>query len=141
VLGELLIATGALAADGTSQALGADGVIDASLAVGGPARSGVVVSTDLFYDERDGITDGWLAAGAIAVEMEAATLFALARSRGLQAGAVLIVSDVVLPTRNRIDPEALREAEHRLGELAVRALRRPGVIADELHPQAFEVGP
>lgn len=121
-LGELLIATGALAADGTSQALGADGVIDASLAFDGAARSGVVVSTDLFYDDRDGIEEGWLAAGAIAVEMEAATLFALARNRGLQSGAVLIVSDVVLPSRRRIDAEALREAEHRLGELAVRAL-------------------
>jgi uridine phosphorylase len=121
-LGELLIATGALAADGTSQALGADGVIDASLAFDGAARSGVVVSTDLFYDDRGGIAEGWLAAGAIAVEMEAATLFALARTRGLESGAVLIVSDVVLPKRRRIDAEALREAEHRLGELAVRAL-------------------
>jgi uridine phosphorylase len=132
-LGELLIARAALAADGTSQALGADGVIDASLAFDGPARAGVVVSADLFYDDRDGIVEQWVAAGAIAVEMEAATLFALARKRGLQAGAVLIVSDLVLPTRNRIEPGALREAEHRLGDLALAALT-PASTATQRDP-------
>ncbi len=118
-LGELLFAGGALAADGTSQALGAAGVIDASMAFDGPERTGLVVSTDLFYAEP---SEEWLALGAIAVEMEAATLFALARMRELEAGAVLIVSDLVSPIRQRIGPEELRDAEHRLGELAVRTL-------------------
>jgi uridine phosphorylase len=59
--------------------------------------------------------------------MEAATLFALADRRGLRAGAVLIVSDVLLPTRRRIEPERLREAERHLGEVAARALfKAPG---------------
>jgi uridine phosphorylase len=54
--------------------------------------------------------------------MEAATLFALAARRGFEAGAALIVSDLVLPERRRIATEELRAAEHALGELAVRAL-------------------
>jgi uridine phosphorylase len=54
--------------------------------------------------------------------MEAATLFALAGRRGFQAGALLIVSDLLLPTRRRIEPEALRAAEHRAGEVALTAL-------------------
>jgi purine-nucleoside phosphorylase len=61
-------------------------------------------------------------AGALAVEMETATLFALARRRSLRAAAVLLVSDVVLPERVRISADALREGERRLGEVALGAL-------------------
>ncbi|MGH2858796.1 MAG: purine-nucleoside phosphorylase, partial [Solirubrobacteraceae bacterium] len=62
-------------------------------------------------------------AGALAVEMEAATLFALAARRGLRAGCALIVSDILLPGRRRIAADELQEAERRLGELAFAALR------------------
>jgi uridine phosphorylase len=54
--------------------------------------------------------------------METATLFTLAARRGLRAGCALIVSDIVLPVRRRIAGESLREAEHRLGALALAAL-------------------
>jgi uridine phosphorylase len=84
----------------------------------------VVVSTDLFYDGPDGAEQRWRDQGAIAVEMEAATLFALAARRGFAAGALLIVSDLLLPTRQRIEPDALREAEQRLGAVAAAALTR-----------------
>jgi DeoD family purine-nucleoside phosphorylase len=129
VLGELLIATEALARDGTSVALGADGRVPASpellaalTAAGTGAHVGPVASTDLFYENRGDPEREWLAAGALAVEMETATLFALAARRNLEAASVLIVTDVILPTRVRIDDDRLREAERRLGELAIRAL-------------------
>jgi DeoD family purine-nucleoside phosphorylase len=129
-LGELLIASEALAQDGTSQALGADGrvapgaqLLSALRAAGGDrVRSGPVVSTDLFYDTAPGVEEGWRAGGALAVEMEAAALFAIAARRGFEAGAVLIVSDVVLPERRRIGVEELRAAEHGVGQLALQAL-------------------
>jgi uridine phosphorylase len=129
-LGELLVATEALSADGTSRALGAGDRVPATGELVGqflsawpqPLRSGPVVSTDLFYDGRPGLEEEWAAAGALAVEMEAATLFAIAQRRGLRAGCVLIVSDVVLPSRRRIEQEALHDAERRLGELAVAGL-------------------
>ena len=54
--------------------------------------------------------------------MEAATLFALAARRGFAAAALLLVTDLLIPERRRIDPDALRDGEHRLGELAARAL-------------------
>jgi hypothetical protein len=54
--------------------------------------------------------------------METATLFALAHRRGFEAGSLLIVSDLLLPTRTRIDEPALRAAEKRMGELGARAL-------------------
>ncbi len=133
-LGDLLVASEALAADGTSRALGAgervagDPELLARLieAAGPGGAHGPVVSSDLFYDGRDGAEEEWRAQGARAVEMETATLFALARRRGLRAGCALIVSDLVLPSRRRIETEALHDAERRLGELAAAALTAYG---------------
>jgi purine-nucleoside phosphorylase len=139
-LGELVIVSEAVCADGTSRALqavcadgssrplqaacrvGPDPVLLARLRGAGPLRAGPVVSTDLFYDTAPGTEEQWRDDGLLAVEMEAATLFALAARRGLRAGALLIVTDLLFPTRRRIAPEGLLEAEHRLGELAVAAL-------------------
>jgi DeoD family purine-nucleoside phosphorylase len=129
-LGELIVASEALSADGTSQVLGAGtrttssaSMLERLTSAAGPeSRVGPIVTTDIFYEEREGIERSWLSDGALAVEMEAATLFALAERRGFDAGAILIVSDVIIPERRRIDPESLRSAEIRLGEIAARAL-------------------
>jgi DeoD family purine-nucleoside phosphorylase len=129
-LGELLVASEALAADGTSRALGgadrvaADPELLARLidAAGPDGTYGPVVTSDLFYDTPAGAEHEWHEQGALAVEMETATLFALAARRGLRAGCALIVSDTVLPSRRRIEAEALHEAERRLGDLAMAAL-------------------
>lgn len=131
-LGQLVIATEALSDDGTSRALGAgrrlaaspELVQELSQAADGTAARGPVVSTDLFYDADDRET-GWREAGALAVEMEAATLFALAGRRGVQAGCALIVSDLLVERRIRIAPDILHDAELRLGRLAVGALAGP----------------
>jgi uridine phosphorylase len=124
-----VIVAEAISSDGTSHALGASDAVPADPALVGAltaaapeAPSARIVSTDLFYDSPPGQEQEWLAAGARAVEMEAATLFALAARRGFQPAALLIVSDLLLPVRRRIDDEALREAEHRAGEVALRAL-------------------
>ncbi len=129
-LGDLLVASEALAADGTSRALGAGNRVAADPellrrlvdAAGPDAAHGPIVTSDLFYDGPAGAEEGWRTQGAMAVEMETATLFALAVRRGLRAGCALIVSDTVLPTRRRIDTEALHDAERRLGDLALAAL-------------------
>ncbi len=148
-LGALLIATEAIADDGTSAALtGGRARIDpspellaalrgaAAPAVGadpavGPdatrsdadAAVGPVVSTDLFYDAEDRHAD-WRAAGARAVEMEAATLFALGARHRVQTGALLVISDRLgAPAGHvRIGEDALEAAESRLGAVAVAAL-------------------
>jgi uridine phosphorylase len=128
-LGELLIAAEALVADGASAALGAPERVRASpellaaLQAAGGAEVGTaaVVSTDLFYDASDR-EPGWRAAGASAVEMETAVLFTLAGIHGVSAASLLIVTDLLFPSRRRIAAEALTEAEHRLGDLGTRAL-------------------
>ncbi len=127
-LGDLLAAPHALAHDGTSRALGAadqaraDESLLAALGAGAGVRLAPVVSTDLFYEHRAGLEQDWAAEGAAAVEMETATVFTLAHRRGVAAAALLIVSDVVLPSRARIDAEDLHAAEHRAGEVALAAL-------------------
>jgi uridine phosphorylase len=132
-LGELLVVSEAICADGTSRALGAGeraapapgltAVLRAAAANGSaPSRDGIAVTTDLFYDGPEGAEAAWAAAGAAVVEMEAATLFTLGARRGLQTAALLIVSDLVVPQRRRIDDEALLDAEQHLGEVAVSAL-------------------
>lgn len=130
-LGDLLVVTEAIAADGTSRALGAgervgadQNLLEALSTCAGTqpgVHTGPVVSTDVFYDPR-GLEDGWAGAGAVAVEMEAATLFTLGGALGCEAAALLVVSDVVLPERRRIGADELRTAERRMGDVAVRAL-------------------
>lgn len=129
-LGELLIANDAIAGDGTSRALGAGERAQPSAALlgalrcagAGRTRAGTVVSTDLFYDGPARSEQRWRDAGAVAVEMEAATLFTLAARRGFEAAAVLIVSDLLFAGRERIETAELRAAEQQLGELALSAL-------------------
>ena len=131
-LGSLLVADGVLAEDGTSRALGAAGKLrpDPTLLAGlraaaDGAVTGLVVSSDLFYGggrvpdlER---AEAWARAGALAVEMEAATLLAVAGRREVAAAIVLAVSDTVADG-TRIGQEALERAEAELGRAALAAL-------------------
>jgi len=130
-LGDLVIATHAFAEDGTSRALGAGDSIASSAELneslvrtaGDRAVAGPVVSSDLFYDGPEDRERRWLELGALAVEMETSTLFALAARRGVAAGSLLAVSDVLLPARVRIEPDELADAERLMGEIAAAALR------------------
>ena len=54
---------------------------------------GVVVTSDSFYAEEEEFVRKWSRLGAVAVEMECATLFALSWMRGFRAAAVLVISD------------------------------------------------
>ena len=130
-LGDVLVAREAVCADGTSRALGADerAAADADLTEAletaaerdGGARTGAVITTDLFYD-ADGRHASPPPADALAIEMETATLFRLAALRDVQAGCVLAVSDLLGPARGRIDAEALEAAAERIGRIAAAAL-------------------
>ena len=130
-LGELLIADRVIAADGTSRALGAgerllpDPALLAGLrrAARGGTRAGTVVSADLFYEPEPGRATEWTAAGAVAVEMEAAAVLAVAARHRVAAACVLVVSDVLTGgRRRRIDADTLTEAERRLGQVGAAAL-------------------
>jgi DeoD family purine-nucleoside phosphorylase len=133
-LGDLVIAAAALACDGASVALGADGrvladaglvaALQSSAADDGGARTGAVASSDLFYDRDPGRSSRWRDAGALAVEMEAATLLRVGELRGVRVGCLLAVSDVFDAggARRRIDAEELLKAAERLGRVGAGAL-------------------
>jgi DeoD family purine-nucleoside phosphorylase len=133
-LGDAIVAREAICTDGTSRALGAGeracadpaltAALEAAAAAEGGARSGAVVTTDLFYDADGSHAESQPDAQrpALAIEMETATLFRLAALRGVQAGCVLAVSDLLGPARGRIDGEALEPAAKRIGRIAAAAL-------------------
>jgi uridine phosphorylase len=133
-LGELVIATESICLDGTSRALSGSATVaaDAKLTEGlirvAPSgRVGTVASVDLFYgdDARPELQpreDG--GAPAIAVEMEAATLFAIGERAPVAVACALTVSDTFSTegARERIDDRSLLAAAERMGAAAIGAL-------------------
>jgi uridine phosphorylase len=132
-LGELLIARESICLDGTSRALGsgeriaADGALTEALIRSAPsARAGTIASVDLFYDEDSDLAGASRGPGqaALAVEMEAAALFAVGARAGVAVACALAVSDTfdAQGARTRIDDHALLGAAERMGAAAVAAL-------------------
>jgi uridine phosphorylase len=126
-LGELVIARESICLDGTSRALVAgerilaDPGLTAALSLAAPeAHAGPVVSVDLFYDPHP--PSG--APGALAVEMESATLFAIGARARVPVACVLAVTDTFdsAHTRTRIDGHALPAAAESMGAAAIAAL-------------------
>jgi uridine phosphorylase len=129
-LGDLLCAEAALSEDGTSVALGAEGRASPDPALLDRlcerAEPVIVASTDLFYEPDTSARERWIEAGARAVEMEAATLFALGARLGVAVGCLLVVSDVFPGgERRHITDEDLIAAVERMGEAALEALDQP----------------
>jgi uridine phosphorylase len=163
-LGDLVLAREAIAADGTSAALGAGELTRADPLLcdalreqlepynsrpdgraGGQTgrradegahwqadeqadrrvcHEGRIVSTDLFYESISERGNAWSEQGAIAVEMEASSLFAIGESTGIQVACVLAVSDIfdVRGVRTRVDDHALMQAAEAMGSAAAAAL-------------------
>jgi uridine phosphorylase len=128
-LGDLVIARAAICADGTSRALGAGDRVAADPALtetlircAPTAHAGTIVSVDLFY-ESDGARER-RDAEALAVEMEAAALFAVGGRANVPVACVLAVSDTFGPSgaRRRIDERSLRAAAQAMGAAAVAAI-------------------
>lgn len=68
-------------------------VVDAAAAAGVPLHVGNVFSTDLFYHPQADLVDLLACFGVLGIEMEAAGLYGVAAAHGVQALAVLAVSD------------------------------------------------
>ena len=131
-LGDLVVAGEALAADGTSRTLGAGERIAADRGLTGALESAAaeqgrtIVSTDLFYEPTRERERAWRTAGAVAVEMEAAALFAVGARAGVPVGCVLTVSNLLgedpADRGEPIDDDALLAAAEAMGRLALSAL-------------------
>jgi DeoD family purine-nucleoside phosphorylase len=132
-LGDLIVAISAVAADSTAQHLIANeahtptsdwelvhSAVHFAKELDQPLRAGPIVSSDLFYNPEEGQYDRWSKRGVLAVEMEAAVLFTLGALRGVQAGCLLTVSDVLVEGEfKRISDDELRAAVDRMTRIAL----------------------
>ena len=102
-IGDMIVATGAAKNEGTSKRYEPAefpavpdftvlrALADSAEARGEDVHVGPIVSDDAYYAETDEYVSEWEAAGILSVEMEAATVFTLARRKGLRAGAICTV--------------------------------------------------
>jgi DeoD family purine-nucleoside phosphorylase len=91
--------------------------------LGKPVRVGPIVSSDIFYAPDPDLARRWSDRGILAVEMEAAVLFTLGALRKIQAGCMLIVSDVVIEGEFvRISDDDMRKAVDQMTELALHTV-------------------
>jgi uridine phosphorylase len=73
----------------------AGSLTDAMATVGLPVRQGPVWTTDAPYRETRSQIDRWAARGVLAVEMQAASLFAFGQARGVPTGLVAHVTNAI----------------------------------------------
>jgi DeoD family purine-nucleoside phosphorylase len=132
-LGDLIVALSAVPQDSTAtHYVGGEphaptaswdlvhGAVHAAKELGKPVRVGPIVSSDVFYDPDPGRAERWSSRRILAVEMEAAVLFTVGALRGIQAGCLLTVSDIIVEGEfTRISDEDLRAAVDQMTELAL----------------------
>ncbi len=102
-IGDMVVATGAAKDEGTTKRYEAatvpavpdydvlDTLVDTAEGREERVHVGPVATDDAFYAETEEYVAEWEAAGLLAVEMEAAALFSLARRKGMRAGAICTV--------------------------------------------------
>jgi DeoD family purine-nucleoside phosphorylase len=132
-LGDLIVAITAVPADGTARHyVGGEphtptadwelvhAAVHAAKELDQPVRVGPIASSDTFYDPDPGRHRRWSERGVLGVEMEAAVLFTVGALRGVQAGCLLTVSDIVIGEQfTRISDVDLRSAVDRMTRVAL----------------------
>jgi len=141
-IGDMVVATGAAKDEGTTKryepatlpAVAEYDVLSALVEVseerGEDVHVGPVVTDDAFYAETDAYVAEWEAAGMLAVEMEAAALFSLARRNGMRAGAICTVDGNLVEGTQKGEtddeelPEKAKDNVERAITIALEATRR-----------------
>jgi DeoD family purine-nucleoside phosphorylase len=132
-LGDLIVALSAVADDRTADHLVdgephcptaswelIHGAVHAAKEIGQAMHVGPIVSSDLFYNPDENQYERWSKRGVLAVEMEAAALFTVGAIRGVDAGCLLTVSDIVVEGEfKRISDDELRAAVDRMTQVAL----------------------
>ena len=102
-IGDMVVATGAAKDEGTSKRYESQSVpavpnydvlsslVEVSRDREEPVHIGPIATDDAFYAETEEYVRDWEKAGLLAVEMEAAALFSIARRKGMRAGAICTV--------------------------------------------------
>ena len=132
-LGDLIVAITAVPADGTARHyVGGEAhcptadwelvhsSVHAAKQLEQSLRVGAIASSDTFYDPDPERHKRWSSRGVLAVEMEAAVLFTIGALRGVQAGCLLTVSDIVVGEDfTRISDDELQAAVDRMTRVAL----------------------
>ena len=124
-IGDMIVATGAAKDEGTTRRYEDETVpavpdyevltalVEAAEAHDESVHVGPIATDDAFYAETEEYVAAWEAAGLLAVEMEAAALFTLARRKGMRAGAICTVDGNLV--------EGTQKGETDDGELPAKA--------------------
>ncbi|PSP95493.1 uridine phosphorylase [Halobacteriales archaeon QS_4_62_28] len=124
-IGDMVVATGAAKDEGTTRRYEDETVpavpdyevltalVEAAEAHDESVHVGPIATDDAFYAETEEYVAAWEAAGLLAVEMEAAALFTLARRKGMRAGAICTVDGNLV--------EGTQKGETDDGELPAKA--------------------
>ncbi|WP_323171010.1 nucleoside phosphorylase [Natrialba sp. PRR66] len=117
-IGDMIVANGAAKNEGTSKRYEdvsypavpsydvLSSLVDSAEANDEAVHVGPIASDDAYYAETDAYITDWEDAGLLAVEMEAASIFTLARRKGLRAGAICTVDgNLVEGTQKGTDTE------------------------------------
>ena len=132
-LGDLIVALTAVPADSTAMHMVGNephcptaswslihGSVHVAKEMGQEMDVGPIVSSDVFYNSDEGQYGRWSKRGVLAVEMEASALFTVAALRGVEAGCLLTVSDIVVDGEfRRISDDELRAAVDRMTKIAL----------------------
>lgn len=135
-LGHLVVVSAAIADDGASQALGAahavpadrvlfGALVECAASTGRAVHEGRIATVDLFYDPgADARYATLLEREALAIEMEAAAVFAVAKRRGIRAACLLGVTDELWgeDDRVRMSHDEVTELGEDLGAVGVAAV-------------------
>jgi DeoD family purine-nucleoside phosphorylase len=141
-IGDLIVAVSATPADATATHLiggephapTADwelvhGAVHHAKTLDKKVRVGGVVSSDVFYNPDEGQYERWSKRGVLAVEMEASALFTVGAIRGVEAGCLLTVSDIIVEGEfKRVTDDELRAAVDRMTRVGLAT-----VTAGEKH--------
>ena len=132
-LGDMIVALSAVPADSTAMHLVGNephcptaswelihGAVHVAKGIGQEMHVGPIVSSDLFYNPDEGQYERWSKRGVLAVEMEAAALFTVGAIRGVHAGCLLVVSDIVVEGEfKRVTDDEMKAAVDRMTRVAL----------------------
>jgi len=141
-IGDMVVATGAAKDEGTTKRYESatlpavpdyavlSALVDAAKDRGEDVHVGPIVTDDAFYAETETYVQEWEAAGMLAIEMEAAALFSLARRKGMRAGAICTVDGNLVEGTQKGEtdddelPEKAKNNVERAITIALEATRR-----------------
>jgi uridine phosphorylase len=140
-IGDMIVATGAAKDEGTTKRYESETVpavpdyevltalVDSAERRDETVHVGPIATDDAFYAETEEYVAAWEDAGLLAVEMEAAALFTLARRKGMRAGAICTVDGNLVEGTQKGEtdaeelPEKARNNVERAIELTLDAAR------------------